>query len=281
MTDQVECNCAWNPDRHADTCPVYMQQRIEALRAEIEELDTLRNRQSDLLSQTAIAVRGPEPALTRYSHADIPSRVKAVVADLEAVRGLLSGLIRAVRSINCTPRHAIMIKGDDEPCFWQRREWVEYVLGLCTEAEAALTATTAPKVRPDLIRFDFINADGQPDSKMITHDDMRERYNALYQQSESSLEREQIALAHAHDPMPVLDDDLRYILGRPNFWCYSLANAMRAMGQEIARKAEEEQAAVIHWLLKAYFEHGPGWRDAVEKILAAEREKELAKGGEQ
>lgn len=105
-------------------------------------------------------------------------------------------------------------------------------------------------------------------------------WHLAYQQVESALEREQIALAHAHDPVPVLDDDLRYILGRPNFWCNSLANALRAMGQEIARKAEEEQAAVIHWLLKAYFEHGPGWREAVEKMLAAEREKELAKGGD-
>lgn len=81
--------------------------------------------------------------------------------------------------------------------------------------------------------------------------------------------------------IPALDEHLRFILGRPNFWCYHLANALRAMGHEIARKAEEEQAAVIHWLLNAYFEHGPGWREAVEKILAAEREKELAKGGEQ
>jgi len=62
---------------------------VEALRAEIEELDSLRNRQSDLLTQTAIALRGPEPALTRYSHADIPSRVKTVVAELEVARGLL------------------------------------------------------------------------------------------------------------------------------------------------------------------------------------------------
>lgn len=61
----------------------------EALRAEIEELDALCNRQSDLLSQAAIALRGPEPALTRYNHADIPLRVKMVVSELEAARGLL------------------------------------------------------------------------------------------------------------------------------------------------------------------------------------------------
>lgn len=31
----------------------------------------------------------------------------------------------------------------------------------------------------DLIRFDFTNDDGRPDSKMITHDEMRERYAAF------------------------------------------------------------------------------------------------------
>lgn len=95
MTDQVECNCAWNPDSHAETCPVYMQQQIKALRAEIEELDALRNRQSDLLSQTAIAVRGPEPALTRYSHADVPSRVKVVVGELDAALRMVQRLTTA------------------------------------------------------------------------------------------------------------------------------------------------------------------------------------------
>lgn len=131
---------------------------VEALRAEIEELDALRNRQSDLLSQTAIALRGPEPALTRYSHADIPSRVKTVVAELEAARGLLERVTTA-----CT--------------------FEAYGKAL-HDARAFLTATPAPEVRPDLIRFDFINADGQQDSKMITHDDMRERYAALAEQGE-------------------------------------------------------------------------------------------------
>lgn len=62
---------------------------LVALRAEIEELDALKDRQSSLLSQAAIALRGPEPALTRYSHADIPSRVKMVVADLQELVALL------------------------------------------------------------------------------------------------------------------------------------------------------------------------------------------------
>lgn len=52
---------------------------IDGLRGDIAELDDLRERQSRLLSQSAVALRGPEPALTRYSHADIPSRVKVVI----------------------------------------------------------------------------------------------------------------------------------------------------------------------------------------------------------
>lgn len=59
---------------------------LEGKCAEIEELDVLCGRQSDLLSQAAVALRGPEPALTRYSHADIPSRVKAVVSERDQLR---------------------------------------------------------------------------------------------------------------------------------------------------------------------------------------------------
>lgn len=58
----------------------------EALRAEIEEMDALLNRQADLLRQTAIALRGPEPDLTRYSHSDIPTRATTAVAELDALR---------------------------------------------------------------------------------------------------------------------------------------------------------------------------------------------------
>lgn len=116
---------------------------VEALRAEIEELDALRNRQSDLLSQTAVAVRGPEPALTRYSHADIPSRVKAVVAELEAARSALARVMRFA--------HALL---DDETH---------------DAADRVLTATPAPEVRHalsgDISDQDWINAGCPPEDR--------------------------------------------------------------------------------------------------------------------
>lgn len=64
----------------------------EALRAEIKEMDALLNRQADLFRQTAIALRGPEPDLTRYSHADIPTRATALVAEMDALRAELAAI---------------------------------------------------------------------------------------------------------------------------------------------------------------------------------------------
>lgn len=65
---------------------------LEEQRLEIEGLDALRERQSELLSQAAVALRGPEPALTRYSHADIPSGVKVVVEERDALRAEMDEL---------------------------------------------------------------------------------------------------------------------------------------------------------------------------------------------
>lgn len=66
--------------------------------------------------------------------------------------------------------------------------------------------------------------------------------------------------ASAEPSAPELTDDLREILGRPNFTCHFIAKALRVMGHSIAHKSEDEQAVVIHWLLGIYLKHGPDWR---------------------
>lgn len=66
--------------------------------------------------------------------------------------------------------------------------------------------------------------------------------------------------ADQHQAAPELTDDLREILGRPNFTCHFIAKALRVMGHSIASKSEDEQAVVIHWLLGIYLKHGPDWR---------------------
>lgn len=67
--------------------------------------------------------------------------------------------------------------------------------------------------------------------------------------------------------MPELNCSLRQILGRPNFSCITIAEALRLAGHAIERKAEHEQAAVIHWLLGFYFSHGDNWIDASRAAL--------------
>jgi hypothetical protein len=58
-----------------------------------------------------------------------------------------------------------------------------------------------------------------------------------------------------------LDDETRWILGRPNFWCGGLARTLRKMGHQINERAEDEQAAVIYWMLTLYMQYGDKWRE--------------------
>lgn len=59
--------------------------------------------------------------------------------------------------------------------------------------------------------------------------------------------------------LPPLNDELIAILGRPNFTCAHLAELLRKGGQDIGRKAECEQAAVIYWFLDLYLKYGDKW----------------------
>ncbi|WP_157639506.1 hypothetical protein [Burkholderia ubonensis] len=77
---------------------------------------------------------------------------------------------------------------------------------------------------------------------------------------------------------------LRDVLGRPNFWCGPIAHEMRAAGAEIKAKAEDEQAHVLHWLVKLVLDHGDDWQKHAATDLRAIREKAdaaRAQGGEQ
>lgn len=64
-----------------------------------------------------------------------------------------------------------------------------------------------------------------------------------------------------------LNDDTTWILGRPNFWCLPVAELLRQNGSIIERSSEHEQAAVIHWLLNMYIEHGDNWREVASGVL--------------
>lgn len=78
---------------------------------------------------------------------------------------------------------------------------------------------------------------------------------------------------HTAFTLPPLNDDMREILGRPNFSCARIAEVLRIGGAEIGHKAEAEQAAVIYWMLTKYGAHGADWwphcRNELQTILEA------------
>ena len=63
------------------------------------------------------------------------------------------------------------------------------------------------------------------------------------------------------------DSTVLWILGRPFFWCASIAAALRRSGRAISYKAEDEQAAVIIWMLQKYQQHGENWRQKGDEEL--------------
>jgi len=64
-------------------------------------------------------------------------------------------------------------------------------------------------------------------------------------------------------PLPELNADLIDILGRPNFACAQIADVLRADGKVIKERSEDEQAAVIHWMLNIYIRDPIKWREIV------------------
>ena len=87
-----------------------------------------------------------------------------------------------------------------------------------------------------------------------------------------------VRLAEARAYPETLNPELNEVLGWPNFWCAGYANAFRAAGYDIPRKAEREQAFVLHWLTGLVLKHGAGWRAAAISEFEALREKVVGKG---
>lgn len=75
-----------------------------------------------------------------------------------------------------------------------------------------------------------------------------------------------------------LTPDLRAVLGWMCFQCISVAQCLRADGMEIAKRAEDEQAAVLHWLTKFVLKHGAEWRAHAGEALKAMRERVAQSG---
>lgn len=60
-------------------------------------------------------------------------------------------VVSAIRSVNREGQHIVRIEGDDDPCYWQRKEWIDWMLDLAfeLELEANASAPPAPAAVPD------------------------------------------------------------------------------------------------------------------------------------
>ena len=56
--------------------------------------------------------------------------------------------------------------------------------------------------------------------------------------------------------------ELEYALGLMVWNTGKIAAVLRSGGEEITRKAEAEQAYVLHWLIGLCLEHGDKWNEA-------------------
>lgn len=63
---------------------------------------------------------------------------------------------------------------------------------------------------------------------------------------------------------------IREVLGSMIYMTGPIAHGFRAQGCAIPRKAEEEQAFVLFWLLKHAIKHGENWRQNAAPELPAD-----------
>lgn len=102
--------------------------------------------------------------------------------------------------------------------------------------------------------------------------DKREEYNKLADRYDALQVRLTVAeqLVDELTSPPELTNDLRYIFGMMCFQCITYAQVLRGMGHTIANKAEDEQAATIHWMYGHYLRDPDNWRtNTIAEIKAA------------
>lgn len=83
-----------------------------------------------------IEILNQQLAALREDLAAIVDNRNALKERLTAAEQRNAELVGAVRSINHSKHHEVFVPGDDAPQYRQRKEWVDWVLGLCDEMSA-------------------------------------------------------------------------------------------------------------------------------------------------
>jgi hypothetical protein len=57
----------------------------------------------------------------------------------EKLKDLVRELAGAIASINRAPHHVVEVDGDDDICYYQRKEWVDWIIQLADDAMEVVT----------------------------------------------------------------------------------------------------------------------------------------------
>jgi Domain of unknown function (DUF4406) len=87
---------------------------------------------------------------------------------------------------------------------------------------------------------------------------------------------EEIAPKPQPTTMPAMTDSLREVLGMPVHQYIPIVRALQRLDPSIKSRFEDEQAALLHWALGFWFQHGDGWREAAGAALQRLADEERA-----
>ncbi|UXH41569.1 hypothetical protein [Pseudomonas promysalinigenes] len=173
---------------------------------------------------------------------DFAAKMQGAQSEAGTLRAQLAELVSAVRSINYGSAHAVQVQGDDEPCYPQRKEWIEWLLGLC---EAANAEPSAPKYHRQSLGMD---------------DAVRERLTLIAREAA-------ISCTHRYNYMLTTPEDA--LLWEPHAWVLGAMRMVELSAPvEIDERAEFEKAVIdkaerFHPELRQYGEQPDAeYRDA-------------------
>lgn len=94
---------------------------------------------------------GDEMELLRLQVGTLKLQNRGLLKKRDFARAQLKELANAVRSINRGRAHVVKLGSDDQPCYAQRKDWVDWILELCDEMspDGQPTSVTASEVKTD------------------------------------------------------------------------------------------------------------------------------------
>lgn len=105
---------------------------------------TILDKQPEVLScldEVGERVTPERWAINNEIFKDKNKKIEQLKKENEKLRNESKRLVVGFRTINRRSSHHVpeSITGDDEPCYWQRKEWIDYIFDLCENVEILLT----------------------------------------------------------------------------------------------------------------------------------------------